>query len=292
MVGPSIPTPAADPYQSALALMLEHQKASASWLQRQLRIGYSEAARHVERAEREGYVSAPDHVGRRTVLRPPSATMPASSAEPPLWERNAGKYDVPSSGLPAAATPPRAPRRLPIPPIDDDTGASDGADDDGPSDIEALAEELVERFGLRDAAGLVAAIEEARALKELASAPDGAEPAVAHLFQIVERAEVLFAERQAIADKIGDLFKFAKSLGFNVAAIRACIKARTLHPELRKMQEAELEVYRQALGIEGPSISIALPRAEVAPEPRKMAVSGARARAIALAALAHQARLA
>ena len=56
-------------YEQACKLVFENQKASVSWLQRQLRIGYNSAARLVEKMERQGLVSAPDHVGRRTVLR-------------------------------------------------------------------------------------------------------------------------------------------------------------------------------------------------------------------------------
>ena len=48
--------------------MVESQKASTSWLQRQLRIGYNSAARLIERMEDEGLVSPPNHVGRRDVL--------------------------------------------------------------------------------------------------------------------------------------------------------------------------------------------------------------------------------
>jgi DNA segregation ATPase FtsK/SpoIIIE-like protein len=50
-------------------LVFENQKASTSWLQRQLRIGYNSAARLIERMEEEGMVGPPNHVGRREVLR-------------------------------------------------------------------------------------------------------------------------------------------------------------------------------------------------------------------------------
>ena len=55
-------------YRSARQLVAESQKASTSWLQRQLRIGYNSAARLIERMEKDGLVSKPDHVGRREVL--------------------------------------------------------------------------------------------------------------------------------------------------------------------------------------------------------------------------------
>jgi len=56
-------------YRAAIQLVCESQKASTSWLQRQLRIGYNSAARLIERMEKDGIVSRPDHVGRRDVLR-------------------------------------------------------------------------------------------------------------------------------------------------------------------------------------------------------------------------------
>ncbi|ODP35943.1 DNA translocase FtsK [Sphingomonas turrisvirgatae] len=55
-------------YRRACQLVAESQKASTSWLQRQLRVGYNSAARLIERMEKDGLVSRPDHVGRREVL--------------------------------------------------------------------------------------------------------------------------------------------------------------------------------------------------------------------------------
>ncbi|WP_221794388.1 DNA translocase FtsK [Aquisediminimonas sediminicola] len=55
-------------YAKAVQVVAESQKASTSYIQRQLRIGYNSAARLIERMEKEGKVGVPDHVGRREVL--------------------------------------------------------------------------------------------------------------------------------------------------------------------------------------------------------------------------------
>jgi len=55
-------------YRRAIQIVAESQKASTSYLQRQLRVGYNSAARLIERMEKEGLVGVPDHVGRREVL--------------------------------------------------------------------------------------------------------------------------------------------------------------------------------------------------------------------------------
>ncbi len=55
-------------YNEALKIVTEEQRATTSFLQRKMRIGYNTAARLIERMEEDGYVSAADHVGRRNVL--------------------------------------------------------------------------------------------------------------------------------------------------------------------------------------------------------------------------------
>ena len=55
-------------YAQALQIIAREGKASTSFLQRKMRIGYNSAARLIERMEADGHVSHPDHVGRRQVL--------------------------------------------------------------------------------------------------------------------------------------------------------------------------------------------------------------------------------
>ncbi len=57
-----------DLYDQAVALVAREGKASTSFIQRQLQIGYNRAARLVERMEKEGVVGKANHVGKREVL--------------------------------------------------------------------------------------------------------------------------------------------------------------------------------------------------------------------------------
>jgi len=55
-------------YDEAVALIAREGKASTSFIQRHLQIGYNRAARIIERMESEGVVSKANRVGRREVL--------------------------------------------------------------------------------------------------------------------------------------------------------------------------------------------------------------------------------
>jgi DNA segregation ATPase FtsK/SpoIIIE, S-DNA-T family len=55
-------------YDQAVALVCRERKASTSFVQRHLQIGYNRAARIIERMESEGVVSPANHVGKREVL--------------------------------------------------------------------------------------------------------------------------------------------------------------------------------------------------------------------------------
>jgi len=59
---------AGDIYQQAIMIVRRDNKASISYIQRQLRIGYNKAATLVERMEQEGIISAPGPGGKREVL--------------------------------------------------------------------------------------------------------------------------------------------------------------------------------------------------------------------------------
>jgi len=56
-------------YRQVCQLVFESQKASASWIQRQMGVGYNTASKWIERMEADGFVGPPNHVGRRDIYR-------------------------------------------------------------------------------------------------------------------------------------------------------------------------------------------------------------------------------
>jgi S-DNA-T family DNA segregation ATPase FtsK/SpoIIIE len=55
-------------YDKAVAIVLRDRKASTSYIQRRLQIGYNRAATLIERMEQEGVVGAANHAGKRDIL--------------------------------------------------------------------------------------------------------------------------------------------------------------------------------------------------------------------------------
>ena len=56
-------------YLSALKIVKDEGKASTSFLQRKLQIGYNRAARIIDMMEENGVVSKANHVGKREILK-------------------------------------------------------------------------------------------------------------------------------------------------------------------------------------------------------------------------------
>ncbi|AFC70353.1 cell division protein FtsK [Rickettsia amblyommatis] len=57
-------------YKKAVHIVRDERKSSISYIQRSLRIGYNKAANLVEKMEKEGIVSPPNHTGKREILLP------------------------------------------------------------------------------------------------------------------------------------------------------------------------------------------------------------------------------
>jgi S-DNA-T family DNA segregation ATPase FtsK/SpoIIIE len=59
-----------DLFDRAVAIVARDRKASTSYLQRRLSLGYNRAASLIERMEQEGMISQPNHAGKREILLP------------------------------------------------------------------------------------------------------------------------------------------------------------------------------------------------------------------------------
>ena len=64
-----------DPYDQAVAIVLRDGKASTSYIQRRLGIGYNRAASLIERMEKEGLIGPANHAGKREILVPTEADI-------------------------------------------------------------------------------------------------------------------------------------------------------------------------------------------------------------------------
>jgi uncharacterized protein (UPF0335 family) len=73
--------------------------------------------------------------------------------------------------------------------------------------------------------------------------------AAERLRSIVDRIERLHEERKALGSDVSDIYKEAKSAGFDVKALRALIRVRAQEPAEVEEQETLLDVYRRALGM-------------------------------------------
>lgn len=66
----------------------------------------------------------------------------------------------------------------------------------------------------------------------------------------IERIETLEEEKKATADEIRDVYAEAKMNGFDVKTMRTIVRLRKLDNNARMEQEALLDTYKSALGIE------------------------------------------
>jgi uncharacterized protein (UPF0335 family) len=74
--------------------------------------------------------------------------------------------------------------------------------------------------------------------------------AAGQLRALIERIERLEEEKQTIADDIKDVFAEAKGTGFDTKALRTIIRLRKKDKAEREEEEAILDLYMAALGME------------------------------------------
>ena len=75
--------------------------------------------------------------------------------------------------------------------------------------------------------------------------------AVERLRSFIERIERLEEEKAALAADVREVYAEAKSTGFDVKIMRQVIRLRKMDRNDREEQEHLLDLYKQALGLEG-----------------------------------------
>lgn len=76
----------------------------------------------------------------------------------------------------------------------------------------------------------------------------------AELKAIVERIEILEAEKATIAEDIKEVFSEAKATGFDVKILRKVIALRKVDPSVREETRSLIDTYMHALGEEEPLV--------------------------------------
>jgi uncharacterized protein (UPF0335 family) len=67
---------------------------------------------------------------------------------------------------------------------------------------------------------------------------------------IIERVERLEEEKKGIADDIRDVWAEAKAIGYNTKVGKQIVKLRKMTPDDRATMEAEVDLYKTALGMD------------------------------------------
>lgn len=200
-------------YFRAAAFVISEGKASTSFVQRKLAIGYNKAARLLDRLEESGIVSPANHIGKREVATVDTilAAIELQKALPQNADREnlvkalqTASDDIAASALKSAHEKQRQAQGKP--PMKADPEIDKAADDT-----------------YRITAG--------------------------ELRQFVERFERLDAEKKDIAEQQKEVMAEAKARGYDTKVLRKVIALRKRDKDDIAEEEAVLEMYKEALGM-------------------------------------------
>tara|TARA_S200000501_G_C20721850_1_gene698808 strand:- start:193 stop:525 length:333 start_codon:yes stop_codon:yes gene_type:complete len=74
------------------------------------------------------------------------------------------------------------------------------------------------------------------------------------LRSLIERIERLEEEKETISVDVREVYAEAKATGFDPKVMRQIVRLRKMESDDRKEQEALLEIYKEALGMEAPAM--------------------------------------
>ena len=208
-----------DEFERAVMLVWRDGKASTSYIQRQLHMGYNRAARLIERMESLGIVSAANAVGKREV-RSPDDLRRALAIRDEVWsiaECDEAQARIMLNALKAGL--------------------------DLVADVKAEADALHAHHY--------------KARSPLKPDPDfdrmstdAYNVTAEELRQFVERYEQLDAEKKDITDQQKDVMAEAKARGYDTKVLRKIIALRKRKPDEVAEEQLVLDLYKSALGMD------------------------------------------
>jgi uncharacterized protein (UPF0335 family) len=224
-----------DLFERAVMLVWAEKKASTSFIQRRLAIGYNKASRLIEQMEKMGIVSAANHVGKREV-RSPDDMRHALRIRDEVWSIAEGDgaqarimFNALISGLNTN---------------DEETQNAPAASAASTNIISALRGE---NDKLRRAAG----VPPMKPDPEFDKMSDDAYSVTAEeLRQFIERFERLDAEKKDITDQQKEVMSEAKARGYDSKVLKKIIALRKREPDEIAEEEAVLDLYKAALGMD------------------------------------------
>lgn len=243
-----------DLYPKAKYLVLTEGKASTSYLQRRLQIGYNAAAALIERMEADGLVSARDHVGRRTIIGA-AADVAQICAE---VREIAGQPDAPPPW--DDETP--APAPASTPPVDGTIYVCSGCDIEAEGHADHLPAGWYEQFSPslgvmhrcpacaeKNAVRIATAsmsTEEIAAAGADADAITGA--AQTRLRTIIQRCQHVLDDLANLRRDLKEVLDEAKGEGFDVKTIRKLLTYLAKDPAKRQEEAEIFDLYLASIG--------------------------------------------
>jgi len=248
-----------DLYPRAKHLVLTEGKASTSFIQRSLQIGYNAATALIERMEADGIVSAANHAGKREIIGPAATVaeicaevreLTAQTADTPPWEGEAETQAAPKA-------------EAPVLPNDGTVYTCSGCDIEVQGNAQHQPPGWYEQYSSTlgvmmhrcpdcAAKNAVQIATGKMTTEEIAAAGDDADTITAaaqgRLRTIVERCQRVMEDISGLRGDLKEVLDEAKGEGFDVKIIRKLLSELQKDPAKREEERELLELYAASIG--------------------------------------------
>ena len=205
----------------AAELIIRENKASTSFVQRHLQIGYNRAALIIESLEKKGIITAPNEIGKREVTEKGKKSLEVSEKIMDISEKTG---QSPEKVLETASKI-----------IDDKKSKADAMIDAEENRVEEEKAARPELPGIGH--------------NKDSDPKDVGGVGGARLLSFIERIERIEEELAALNEDKKEVKAEAKGIGFDVKTITKIVKLRAMDSEKRREEEEILDLYKAAVGL-------------------------------------------